>query len=372
MKRCSKCTLSEATPNIEFDSDGVCNYCSTHQKIEYKGEEEFKAILDKHRSKDAKYDCIAAISGGRDSSYILLKLVRDYKMKVLAVNYANPFTDPQAKKNIENAVKELNVDLVTVYPKKDIHRRTYSSNLRTWCKRPSLGILPMICIACKLMWHEILKIARKKKISLVVGGLNRFEDTSYKKALLGIPMNESWETTYIKSFFGVLKEVIKNPAYIKPSFIPTIFKAYFFGDPYALGSRFLQRKITLTDMFYYIPWDEKIIIPRIKKELKWEKPAYLDSTWRFDCQVVLLKDLIYMKSFGITEKDDLYSKMVREGLLSRDEALKRLEKENKIHPEQTKRLAAEAGIDYDHFLEVLDKHSQLKKQEARSENKIRN
>lgn len=361
MRRCSKCTLSEATPNIEFDSAGVCNYCKTHQKIEYKGEDEFKAILDKHRDKNAGYDCIAAVSGGRDSSYILLKLVKDYKMKVLAVNYANPFTDPQAKKNIQNAMKILGVDLITVKPKKDIHRRTYSSNLRAWIKRPALGVLPMVCIACKLMWHEILKIAGKKNISLVVGGLNRFEDTSYKKALLGIPMDESWETTYIKSFFGVLKEVIRNPAYIKPSFIPTIIKAYFFGDPYALGSKFLQKKITLADMFYYIPWDEKEIISRIRNELGWKKPEYLDSTWRFDCRVVLLKDLIYSKSFGITEKDDLYSKMVREGILSRDEALKRLEKENKIQVEQTKKLVAEAGIEYDHFLNVLEKHSQLKK-----------
>lgn len=368
MKRCSKCTLSEATPAIEFDDEGVCNYCKSHQKIAYKGEEEFKAILDKHRGNHAKYDCIAAVSGGRDSSYILLKLVKDYKMRVLAVNYANPFTDPQAKENIKNAVKTLNVDLITVKPKKDIHRRTYSSNLRAWSKRPSLGVLPMVCIACKLMWHEILKIARKKNISLVVGGLNRFEDTSYKKALLGIPMDETWEKTYIKSFFGVLKEVIRNPSYIKPSFIPTIIKAYFFGDPYALGSRFLQRKITLADMFYYIPWDEKKIISSIRKELHWEKPAYLESTWRFDCQVVLLKDLIYQKSFGITEKDDLYSKMVREGVISREEALKRLEKENKIQTEQTRKLVAEAGIDYDYFLEVLDKHSQLKAPEPRLKN----
>ncbi len=363
MKRCVKCTLTEAVPNIAFDSEGVCNYCQAHEKIEYKGEEEFKKILEQHRHSKGKYNCIAAISGGRDSSYILVKLVKDYGMRVLAVNYANPFTDPQAKKNIENAVKTLGVDLVTIQPKKDIHRRTYRSNLRAWSKHPALGVLPMVCIACKLMWYEILKIARKNKITLVVGGLNRFENTSYKKALLGVPINEKWETTYIKSIFGVLKEVIRNPAYIKPAFIPTIFKAYFFGDPYAFGSRFLQKKITLADIFYYIPWKEQEIIARIKKEFGWEKPDYLDSTWRFDCQVALLKDLIYSKSFGITEKDDLYSKMVREGELTREEALKRLENENKIHPEQTRRLVAEAGIDYDHFLEVLDKHAQRMRQQ---------
>lgn len=359
MIRCSKCTLSEATPAIEFDEEGVCNYCKSHKKIEYQGEDGFKAILDKHRDKNQKYDCIAAVSGGRDSSYILLKLVKDYKMKVLAVNYANPFTDPQAKKNIENATRKLNVDLVTIEPKKDIHRKTYSSNFKTWCKRPHLGVLPLVCIACKLMWYEIIKTAKKHNVHLIVGGLNRFEDTSYKKALLGIPMDESWEKTYIKSLFGVIKAVIRNPAYIKPAFLPAIFKAYLFGDPYALGSRFLERKITLSDMFYYIKWDEDEVLSRIRNELDWEKPDYLESTWRFDCQVVLMKDLIYLKSFGISEKDDLYSKMVREGLISRSAALERLDRENVIHHEKTKKLAAAAGVEYDYLLEVLEKNSNL-------------
>lgn len=361
MKRCSKCTLSEATPHIEFDSKGVCNYCKTHQKIEYKGEAGLKAILDKHRDKKKKYECIAAISGGRDSSYILLKLVRDYNMKVLAVNYENPFTDPQAAQNIRNIVKTLNVDLVTVKPKRNMHMRTYSSNLKAWVRRPSLGVLPMICISCKVMWFEIIKTAKKYKIPLVVGGLNRFEDTSYKKALLGISIKNTWEQTYARSFWGVLKELIRNPSYLKPSFFPTMLKAFLFGDPYAVGSKFLERKITLIDMFYYLEWKEEEILSRIREELNWDSPGYLESTWRFDCQLTLLKDLIYLKSFGITEKDDFYSKMVREGVLSREEALKRLKAENKIHPDITKKLVAAAGIDYDYFLKVLDNHSLLNK-----------
>jgi hypothetical protein len=357
MKRCSVCTLSEAVPDIEFDENGECNYCKTHQKIEYKGEEGFKAILDKHRNKNAKYECIAAISGGRDSSYILLKLVKDYNMKVLAVNYENPFTDPQATENIKNAVKALNVDLVTVKPKRNMHMRTYINNLRAWVKKPSLGVLPLICISCKVMWYEIIKTAKKNKIPLIVGGLNRFEDTSYKKALLGIPTDKNWEQTYARSFWGVLKELIKNPAYLKPSFIPTMFKALFFGDPYAIGSRFLEKKITLLDMFYYLEWKEEEILSRIRKELNWDSPKYLKSTWRFDCRLTLLKDLIYLKSIGITEKDDFYSKMVREGELSKEEALKRIESENELHPDKIKNMLAAAGIDYDHFVQVLDENS---------------
>ncbi len=355
MKRCTKCTLSEATPDIEFDNQGVCSYCKSHQTIEYKGEDGFKAILDKYRQNNGNYDCIAATSGGRDSSFILLKLVKDYNMNVLVVNYANPFTDPQATQNIKNAVDILGLDLVTIKPKNNIHMRTYRSNLKAWCKKPSLGVLPLVCIACKVMWYDILQIARKKKIKLIVGGLNRFEDTSYKKALLGLSTDRNWEETYAQSFWGVLKELLKNPAYLNPAYWTTMLKAWLFGDPYAIGSKMMKKKISLVDMFYYIEWKEEEILSRLRNELKWDSPKYLDTTWRFDCRLTLLKDLIYLTALGITEKDDFYSKMVREGVLSREEALIRLKSENRIHEDKTRELVAAAGIDYDYFLNVLEK-----------------
>jgi PP-loop superfamily ATP-utilizing enzyme len=356
MKRCTTCILTEKTPHIEFDEHGVCNYCKTHQKIEYHGEDNFIKILDQFRSPQKKYECIVPLSGGRDSSFVLLKLVKDYQMKVLAVNYNNPFTDSQAKKNIKNATEILGVDLITVNPKNDIHRRTYRGNLRTWTKKPSLGVVPMMCISCKTMWWEILKVARQQKINLIVSGNNRFEDTSYKKALLGIAADEKWENTFIKSFFGVLKETLKNIGYLKPAYMPTILKAYFFGDTYALGAKILSRKIKKLDLFYFRKWDENEIFSRIKDEIKWQSPENIHSSWRWDCQAAHLKDLIYLKAIGITEKDDFYAKMVREGVISREDALKRIELENQLPTDIIRRVLAEADFTYEEFETILEKN----------------
>lgn len=355
MKRCTNCVLTEKTPGIGFDDQGVCNYCRSHRAVEYRGEKEFKAILDRHRKPDAKYECICAISGGRDSTYVLLKLVRDYGMKVLAVNYDNPFTSPEARQNVHNAVSKLGVDLITVRPRRDIHRRSFANNFRAWCRRPSLAILPLMCIACKLMWYEILKIARREHVSLVVGGMNRFEDTAYKKALLGVPPDEKWETTYLKSFLGALKEALLNPAYLRPGMLPTVVRSYLFGDPYALGARLLQRNITLLDMFFYIEWKEHEVLSRIRKELDWTSPEDYPSTWRFDCELVRMKDFVYLKTAGVSEKDDFYSKMVRDGLIAREEALHRLERENIIHEPIVRKLSAVAGVRYEDLQAALER-----------------
>jgi hypothetical protein len=359
IRRCRCCGLSSLTPRIEFDEQGVCNYCIHHQSITYKGEKDFLSELEfiKKRN-DRKYDCIVALSGGRDSSFVLLRMVKDYKLKVLAVTYDNPYSHPLAKKNIKKATSILHVDLISIQPKKDIHRRTFHSNLRAWAKKPSPSVLPLICIACKLMWVDIIKLALKYKIPCIVTGENRFEDTSYVKALLDIPMKENWEKAFFKSIVGMSKGMMRNPRYLKPNFWSTYLKAYFFGDIYALGSRLFVHRLKLLNMFYYLEWKEDEIISRIKTELMWESPSEVASTWRFDCAVAALKDFIHFKTFGVTEKEDLYAKMVRERVILREEALRRIELENQMQIAICRDLLSESHIDFDEFTKILESSSE--------------
>ena len=106
---------------IFFDSDGVCNYC--HQvddlieqfgtgtlagKIEF--EKIVKSIKDSHSHK--KYDCIIGVSGGTDSSYVLLLAVK-MGLRPLAVHYDNTWNSAIATQNIAIVTKKLNVDLYT-------------------------------------------------------------------------------------------------------------------------------------------------------------------------------------------------------------------------------------------------------------------
>ena len=99
--RCTKCVLPSTMPSIEFDDAGVCNYCHSYAKQKLNGEDALSKIPATARETNGEHDCIVNISGGRDSSYTILKLVKDYGMRVLAVNYQNPFTHPLATQNIK-------------------------------------------------------------------------------------------------------------------------------------------------------------------------------------------------------------------------------------------------------------------------------
>ncbi|MGB2804345.1 MAG: ATPase, partial [Candidatus Zixiibacteriota bacterium] len=71
----------------------------------------------------------------------------------------------------------------------------------------------------------------------------------------------------------------------------------------------------------------------------------------FDCRIGHLKDFMYMEILGMTERDDFYAKMVRENLMTREEALLRLQKENRLHLAHIQPLLREVGIDCTAVLE---------------------
>jgi hypothetical protein len=333
IKRCTKCVLPESTPHIVFDENGVCNYCRSYKKFTPYGESSLLEMLNKYRSKAKKYDCIVNISGGRDSAYTLLKIKNDYGLNVLALNYQNPFTHDQAIININNMVDILKVDLIRFKHASSIHESCFRNNLVSWFRHPSPAMVPMMCIGCKIIWKKILEIAKTYGIKLIINGGNPYEYTSFKKELLDVSSSEDLSVTYFKYARGLVKESLANIPYILPRYVPVLVKGYFFNNQYSIGSRFLGKYIDKIDLFHYLPWNENEIIQRIQNELDWDYPHDLASTWRFDCKIGHLKDYMYMKTLGMTEKDDFYAKMVRQGLMTREQAIERLNSENKLHPD---------------------------------------
>lgn len=355
MKRCARCVLPRTTPNITFDEDGECNYCQSYRPAPLIGEEELHRQISSNRRSGSRYDCLIGVSGGRDSTYALLKMAGDYGYSVLAVNYANPFADPQAAENVRNAVESLGgADLVSFTLPHMVHERTFAHNLRAWLRRPSPAMIPMLCIACKTINARLIHYAKKHDIATIVTGGNPYEDTAFKKELLNLSRDEDYYHYYRRSAGGVLREIARNPAYLAPVCLPTMARGYLFGDNHAMGPKIFARRIHFIDLFLYIPWVEKTVLSRIDSEMGWRKPAAAASSWRSDCRISHLKDALYLLMIGMTEKDDFYAKMVRHGDMSRDEALKRLEAENRPNIDEIRELLRFAGVEADPFFRKLD------------------
>lgn len=118
---CSRCIYDARIPNISFDADGVCNYCRQVENLvaEFgtgapKGNDLLEKIISdiKREGRNKKYDCVIGVSGGTDSSYLLLK-AREWQLRPLAVHYDNTWNSAVATMNIGRVTSALGIDLYT-------------------------------------------------------------------------------------------------------------------------------------------------------------------------------------------------------------------------------------------------------------------
>lgn len=120
LKKCVRCNLPETYETIEFDGDGVCNICNQHK---YKDEaidwdakrQELSKIIESYRGKHI-YDCIVPFSGGKDSTFTLYYLVKEYGLKPLVVQFDHGFMRPGLLENNQRTLKKLGVDFLSFTP----------------------------------------------------------------------------------------------------------------------------------------------------------------------------------------------------------------------------------------------------------------
>lgn len=121
-KICNRCIYDDRTPAITFDTEGICNYCRTVEKLaeEYQtgkagGERKISEIVAriKTEGRGKKYDCVIGVSGGTDSSYMVYWAVQQ-GLRPLAVHYDNTWNTSIATENIRKVLTKLKVDLFTL------------------------------------------------------------------------------------------------------------------------------------------------------------------------------------------------------------------------------------------------------------------
>jgi N-acetyl sugar amidotransferase len=111
-----------ADPDIQFDEKGICNYYYEYKAIEEEhvfsgqpGVTKLAELLEtiKQSGKGKQYDCITGISGGVDSSYLVL-MAKKWGLRPLIVHFDNGWNSETAVRNINNIIKHTGFDLYTI------------------------------------------------------------------------------------------------------------------------------------------------------------------------------------------------------------------------------------------------------------------
>ena len=321
--RCRKCILPDNYPGIEFTKTGICSHCIRYKSARYLGEEELYKFLQSFSQENADFDVVVGVSGGRDSSYVLYYLAKICKLRVLAYCADNGFIPLQTKIQIKKMADRLKVRLII--EKHNLLKKHIKANLHSWLRKPSPGMVPMICCGCKLgMFSGLLKCAKAYKIPLVAIGMAPIERTEYKRTFLRT--NPFGNIIGVRNFkklsllFGLLYETLRNPFYfLKPGSIITYAKEYLYFFDIETMRRLFYPKQRILFFYKYIKWDEKEIQSTIENECGMPAPS-----WRSDCKVSLIRKYLMKKTVGFTDNDDILSNMIRENMITREEALERL------------------------------------------------
>ena len=120
LKHCANCLLPETYETIEFDKAGVCNICNSakvkNEQIDWVARKKLlDQLIEKYRGK-GDYDCIVPFSGGKDSTFQLLYLMKEYNIKPLVVRFNHGFMRQVIADNNQRTFKKLGVDVIDFTP----------------------------------------------------------------------------------------------------------------------------------------------------------------------------------------------------------------------------------------------------------------
>jgi hypothetical protein len=363
MRRCTKCILPETFPGIEFNEDGQCNYCSYYEPVKVFGEEALKKVLDRFRGKGAKYDCLVPISGGRDSAFTLYQIVKKYGMRTLTLTVDSGAIMSEGYRNIKRITEVLGIEHVWI--KDENHIKTAKENTKikfqAWLKQPSINtIVPVLNAGDKQMNLRLFRYAHENKIPLLLGGNNignsSFEQEHFKTGFMGVFPDERGmylTSDKIKLSFLFGWEFLKN----RYNYHWSVFNEYL-GGAFVYFFESLQKPedVETLGFFDYFYWNEKDIVPTIRKELDWDGASDTTATWRVDDAAYPLVDYMYLRLVGFNEFDEHYSKLVREGQISRDEALKRCMSDNAPRIPSLMKTFEELEVTKEKVDEVLERY----------------
>jgi hypothetical protein len=346
LRRCTKCLLPETFPFIEYDEQGVCNYCRHYRKKNQpRPLDELMNMVEPYRKRDGGPEVLVPFSGGRDSTYVLHMVKKELGLNAVAYTYDWGMVTDLARRNVARICGKLGVENIIVAA--DIHwkRENIRKNITAWLKKPALGMIPLFMAGDKFFFYYAYKIKRQLGIDLEIWGVNELENTNFKTGFSGLRPQFDKERIYslslknkLKLFGFVGKNIIQSPGYINQSILDSLG---------SFASRYFTPKAHYYHLYDYVRWDEKHIENTIIGEYDWEKAVDTRSTWRIGDGTASFYNYIYTLIAGFSENDTFRSNQIREGMISREEALERVYEENKPRYNSLKWYLEIIGLDYE-------------------------
>lgn len=355
LKRCTKCMLPETYETIEFDQDGVCNICRSFSKKEgidwAKRKELLSQIIEKHRGK-YDYDCIVPYSGGKDSTFQLYYLMKEFKLKPLVVRFNHGFMRQTINENVTNTLKQLGADIIEFTPNWRIVKRVMKEAFirkTDFCWHCHTGI-----------YSYPVQLAVKFNIPLIFYGEPLAEFSAYYDYLNDEIDYEDEKKFNLVRNLGISADdmygMINSPEF-------PVDKRDLMPFTYPDRKKIRDAKIMPLTLGSFIPWDHVKQTQIIQKELGWKSddlegvPAGCNSSCeKIECFMQGPRDYIKFTKRGYSRLSQITSFDIRTGRMDRETAEKLVTKEG-LRPHSVDILLEYMGMSKEEFESILKDHS---------------
>lgn len=242
IRYCTRCVMPDTKPDLRLDEQGVCNACRSYEQraqVDWEARQrELRALVDRYRSRDgSNYDCIVPVSGGKDSTYQVVR-VKELGLNPLCVTATTDRLTDLGRRNIEN-LKRMGVDYIEVSTNPVVRRRLNKLALMqvgdiSWPEHVAIFTIPV-------------RMATQLGVPLLVWGENSQNEYGGPAAAEG---NNTLTRRWLEEFGGLLglrvSDLLEQDG-IEPQHL----------IPYTYPTDAALERAGVTGLFlgHYLPWD---------------------------------------------------------------------------------------------------------------------
>jgi len=348
MKLCTNCVMPNTKPDLNFDENGVCDACNSQKskntEIDWKTREnEFLELIEKYKTNN-HYDCIIGVSGGKDSTYQVIKVL-ELGLNPLCVCFEPTIPTDLGKKNLDN-LNNLGVDLIhikrnpVVYKKlaREAFQRTGDNE---WQHHVGL-------------FTTVPKFAVNFNIPLIIWGESpqiEYGGPASSKT------NNTLDRQWLEEFGGLLGNRVSDMIGVD-GLTEKDLSLYTYEEDEKIN------KVGVTGLFlgYYFKWDLREVVQKAKEYGFSVQDRAVETTYEnfenLDCYSNHLHDYLKYVKYGFGRATDNACLDIRLGYINREEAVRLVNKYDGIPPKKAiQEYLKYTGFTKEEFEKIVDSYT---------------
>lgn len=311
LKYCIRCVMPSTKPDLHIDASGVCNACRAYEGRQHVDwdvrKQELLTLLDRYRTSGGNWDCVVPVSGGKDSTYQVIRMLQ-LGINPLCVTSSTCDLSPVGRKNIEN-LKRLGVDHMEFSPNTRVRARLNRIALTevgdiAWPEHVGIFTIPV-------------RAAVQFNVPLVVWGENSQNEYGGPAAAAD---NNVLTRRWLEEFGGLLGMRVSD-----------LTETYGIPQrqllPYQYPSDEELQRVGVTGLFlgHYLPWDglSNVLISQAHGFTSFDTAVEgsMVNYENLDNHQHGIHDYFKFLKFGFSRATDIACLHVRRGRITRQDAL---------------------------------------------------